>query len=217
MGMQTSEHVLPDADPSPTSLTATPPSTEPGSPRRRRRGRATGIIVFVALGGLMLGVLGATLKVKGVDQLALDPKGPAPDFTLPLLQGEGSLTLSDLRGHPVLLNFWASWCGPCKEEAPVLADGWRKWRDTGVIFLGVDTRDARSAAIAFEQEYGVEYQSVVDENEKVNYAYGVTGFPETFFIDANGMIVGKYVGPMDTATLDAYVSALVERSQGSKG
>lgn len=184
----------------------------PKAPRRRRHARTTGILVFVALGGLMLGVLGATLKVKGVDQLSADPKGPAPDFTRPLLQGEGSITLSELRGHPVLLNFWASWCGPCKDEAPVLAAGWRKWRDTGVIFLGVDTRDSRSAAIAFEAEYGIEYQSVVDENEHVNYAYGVTGFPESFFIDADGMIVAKYVGPMDARTLDAYVSLIVEGS-----
>src|SRR3989304_1802136 len=211
--MRTFQREATESAPSPVPpLPGTTGEDGPKAPRKRRFGRLTGILVFVALGGLMLGVLGATLKVKGGDQLSADPKGPAPDFTRPLLQGEGSITLSDLRGHPVRLNVWASWCGPCKEEAPVLAAGWRKGRDTGVIFLGVNTRDSRSAAIAFDEEYGIEYQSVVDENEQVNYAYGVTGFPETFFINAEGEIMAKYVGPMDTATLDAYVSALVEGS-----
>lgn len=187
-------------------------AAKPPERPKTRRGRIAGILAFAVLGGLMLAVLGATLKVKGVHQLPMNPSGPAPDFTLPKLRGEGTITLSDLRGHPVLLNFWASWCVACKEEAPVLAEGWRRWRDTGVIFLGVNTQDSRSAAIAFEERYGVEYESVVDENGKVTYAYGVTGFPETFFIDRRGMIVAKYVGPMDGPTLDAYVGALVEGS-----
>ncbi|GBC87754.1 Thiol-disulfide oxidoreductase ResA [bacterium HR12] len=164
------------------------------------------------LGGLVLAILGATLKVNTGHRLPMNPSGPAPDFTLPLLQGQGSVTLSDLRGRPVLLNFWASWCVACKEEAPVLAAGWRRWRDEGVVFLGVNTQDSRSAAIAFEERYGIEYQSVVDENGSVTSAYGVTGFPETFFIDARGTIVAKYVGPLDGPTLDAYVRALLERS-----
>lgn len=197
-----------------TTATAagTGPVSRPPERPKARRGRITGILAFAVLGGLMLAVLGATLKVKSAHQLPMNPSGPAPDFTLPLLEGQGSITLSDLGGQPVLLNFWASWCVACKEEAPVLAEGWRKWRDTGVIFLGVNTQDSRSAAIAFEERYGVEYQSVVDENGKVTYAYGVTGFPETFFIDRRGMIVAKYVGPMNGPTLDAYVGALVEGS-----
>ena len=185
---------------------------EPAAPPSRGGGRLVAVMVSLAIGGLMIGALAAVAKVKGGPQLSANPSGPAPNFTRPLLEGDGSITLSDLRGHPVLLNFWASWCDPCKDEAPVLADGWRKWRDTGVIFLGVDTRDSRSAAIAFERRYGVEYQSVVDENEEVNYAYGVTGFPESFFIDRTGQVVAKYVGPMDGPTLDAYVSMLVKGS-----
>jgi cytochrome c biogenesis protein CcmG, thiol:disulfide interchange protein DsbE len=170
-----------------------------------------GVVVAFLVGGLMIGVLGAVLKVRGVDGLSQDPAGRmAPDFTLPLLDGTGSLSLSDLRGHPVLLNFWASWCVPCKQEAPVLEAAWEKWQDQGVKFLGVDAQDGRTWAREFEQKYGITYPSVVEGTPEEMARYGVLGFPETFFIDAEGKIVAKYVGPFDAATLDAYLSSLVD-------
>ena len=183
---------------------------EDGPDRRPRRKSTLGILVAVAVGGLLIGVLGAAVKVRGVS-LSQHPAGRvAPDFRLPLLDGNGSLSLSDLRGHPVLLNFWASWCVPCKQEAPVLEAAWEKWRDRGVKFLGVDAQDSRTWAREFEQKYGITYPSVVEGTPEEMARYGVLGFPETFLIDRSGKIVAKYVGPFDAATLDAYVSSLVD-------
>jgi len=181
-------------------------------PARPRGGRTRGIIVAVLLGGTLIGVLGAAMKVKP-SSLSQTPGGrAAPDFTLPLLREEGSsITLSDLRGKRVLLNFWASWCVPCKQEAPVLAAAWKRWESKGVVFLGVDAQDSKKWAMAFEDKYGIEYQSVVDGTQEIMAKYGVLGFPETFFIGRDGTIVDKYIGPLDEATLEAYLSDLVQR------
>jgi cytochrome c biogenesis protein CcmG, thiol:disulfide interchange protein DsbE len=187
-----------------------PERAEAGRPRRGRGWLA--VVPVAALGGLVLGALGATTRFPEAPPFSADRFRPAPDFTLSLLRGGGSTNLSDLRGHPILLNFWASWCHPCRQEAPVLAAAWREWRDTGVTFLGVDSNDTRSAAIDFEDRYGIEFRSVVDNDGDVNYAYGVTGTPQTFFIDAKGLILGEYAGPIDQPTLDAYLSALLRRA-----
>lgn len=172
--------------------------------------RARGMAVAGVILALVLGVAWVAVSAMGSGDLGQDPFGrAAPDFTLPALRGEGEISLSDYRGSPVVLNFWASWCGPCKDEAPILAATEKAWRDRGVVFLGVDTSDNREDAMAFEDTYGIEYESVFDVDAELSVSYGVLGYPETFFIDADGAIRAKHVGVLpDAETLTSYMSQI---------
>lgn len=124
----------------------------------------------------------------------------APPFDLPRVDGPGRLSLVSLRGKPVVLNFWASWCIPCKQEAPVLEREWREHRGQGVVFLGVDAQDFLQDARRFERRYGITYPSVYDGRGSTLGRYGVTGFPETYFVDRQGRLVGeRVVGPISSS------------------
>ena len=136
-------------------------------------------------------------------QIDAGKRPPAPNFDLELLDESGQLRLSSLRGHVVVLNFWASWCTPCKEEAPVLQAGWEKWRDRGVRFVGIDAQDLRTDARRFLDRYDVTYPSVYDGKGWTRGRFGITGFPETFFVDRQGRLVGERVqGPLTSERLD---------------
>jgi cytochrome c biogenesis protein CcmG/thiol:disulfide interchange protein DsbE len=133
----------------------------------------------------------------------------APDFTLELFDGN-TLTLSDLRGQPVVVNFWASWCAPCREEAADVESVWRDYKDRGVVFVGVNVSDARQDALDYIDEFQITYSNGPDRGKETYNAYGVTGFPETFFVNSQGIVVRKFVGPVDQQTLSAFVEDLLK-------
>ncbi|MDQ3784758.1 MAG: redoxin domain-containing protein [Actinomycetota bacterium] len=118
----------------------------------------------------------------------------APSFELPLLDGSGVLADEDLSGKPVVINFWASWCVPCREEAPLLEKTWRAYRDQGVVFLGVNIKDAESDAKRFVKDFGITYPMVRDLGQRLTQDFGVKGLPETFFVDHRWTFVGAVSG-----------------------
>ncbi|MGH2635133.1 MAG: TlpA family protein disulfide reductase [Actinomycetota bacterium] len=127
---------------------------------------------------------------------------PAPAFELPSLEDGTPIALSSLRGHVVVLNFWASWCAPCRLEAPGLRRVSRRYEDQGVRFLGVDYRDDEAAARAFVDEFRLPYPSVSDPSGSLAYDYGLIGFPTTFIIDPAGTIRYRFVGYLDEEVLE---------------
>jgi cytochrome c biogenesis protein CcmG/thiol:disulfide interchange protein DsbE len=121
----------------------------------------------------------------------------APTFTLERLNGEGKLALESLRGKAVVVNWWATWCGPCREEMPLLQEASERWKKRGVVFVGIDVQDLRSDARDFLEETGVTYANVYDGKGSTVGRYGLTGYPETFFINAEGDVVFRIAGPVD--------------------
>lgn len=147
----------------------------------------------------------------GIDQaLATGKTSPPPELSLPVLQrgelgarlsrslapalADGRVDVRELRGTPVVLNYWASWCEPCREEAPLLERSWREGRDRGFLFLGVNQQDITGDARAFMREFDVSYLNVRDPTDRTARGWGATGIPETFFISAQGRVVGHVIG-----------------------
>ena len=133
---------------------------------------------------------------------------PAPDFTLTLSDGR-AVKLSDYRGKAVVINFWASWCAPCRAEAPTLEETHKRYADRGVIILGISLWDTEEAAAEFRKVYGQTYPSGVDPNGKIAIEYGVSGIPETYFITPEGMIAAKFVGPLPLETMETLLEELL--------
>ena len=142
---------------------------------------------------------------------------PAPPFTLTLFDGR-TLSLEDLRGKVLFLNFWASWCPPCREEARELEGIWKKLKQTDTVFLGINIQDTEADAQIFLKEFGISYPNGRDLSGRVSVDYGVWGIPETFFIDPQGQITYKHVGtlgwPVINAKLEEAKRGVVSTSEG---
>ncbi len=172
-------------------------------------------------GAVMIGLLaGFQLVTRGTSSVtSLSPadfrarseagNGPAPNFALPTLAGDATLALQSFRGSVVVLNFWASWCAPCREEAPDLERAAVAYRSRGVRFLGVDERDDAAAALAFQREFKISYPSVFDPAGSLADDYQLVGLPTTYVISRDGRLLYKFTGFLDKATLTSTLDAVL--------
>jgi len=187
---------------------------------RLRPGRFLVLALVVAFIGLLAYGLVSKAENNDVDRALLQGLPAAsPGLDLPLLPGfepgalpsgaaaDGRLSLEELRGRPVVLNLWASWCPPCRVEQPLLADAARRGGRGGPVFVGLNMQDLTDDARAYLAEFRVGYATVRDPSDATSRRWGATGLPETFFLDARGLVVGHVVGAISTAQLAAGVEA----------
>ena len=137
----------------------------------------------------------------------------APDFTLTSLDGQ-PITLSDFQDQPVVINFWASWCGPCRFEMPELAQKYDDFRAAGLVVLGVNvtSQDSIEGAAQFVEDFDIPFPILLDEAGDVEALYSASSTPTTIFVNADGVITNRHFGPMTDEQIDGYIRALVDAS-----
>lgn len=202
--------------PSPAETPAAPEASAPrtAAPRIRRSSwRTVRLIVLLAV-VVVVGVGAVFGSRLGKDPTLVDTPligTPVPDVTFPLLESEGSVSLRQLRGQILVVNFWASWCSQCRKEHPALMAANDAYRAMGVRFIGVDFQDQKSAAVAYLDELGrgEGFTYVSDPGSKGAVEFGVYGVPETFFVDRTGTIVAKITGAADAPLLGRVLDAIV--------
>lgn len=172
--------------------------------------RTLGALIAYALVLGLLGLLGWGLIRVNSGQV---DSGMAPDFTMTSFDGE-TITLSELRGQVVIINFWASWCPPCREEAAYLEATWRKYQSQGVFFIGVDYADTEKEALAYIDEFDITYFNGPDIGTRISHDYRMEGVPETFYVSKNGELRGVKIGPLYPPELDRRIDELLAEPYG---
>jgi cytochrome c biogenesis protein CcmG/thiol:disulfide interchange protein DsbE len=170
---------------------------------------ARAFVVVIAILAV-IALLGFGLIAKEGESLAVGE--PAPEADLPRLDGDGTASIADYRGEWVLVNFWASWCTPCKDESPVLQGFYERNRGRGLVVLGIATRDLTYDALAFVRGLGLTYPQVRDPDADSPLAeekFGATGLPESYLINPRGKLALIRRGPVDAEYLDRFVEPMI--------
>ena len=168
---------------------------------------ARALLAFLAVCAVV-GLLAFGLLSKGSSRLQIGD--PAPDRPLPVLGGHGTGTLAEHRGEWMLVNLWASWCLPCRAEAPVLERFYRAHRSDGVTVVGIDVQDNEDDALAFVREFGLTYTQLRSVGDERSEAFGTTGVPENFLFDPRGRLAASWAGPVDERILRTQALPIIE-------
>lgn len=167
------------------------------------------IWLLAAIIGISIGYFGAMIAKAYLVERNVRTVEYAPDFSLELFSSHETLTLSNLRGKGIVLNFWASWCLPCRTEMPALQTAWETYRDDGIVFVGVNLWDEQPAALEFLAEYGVTYPNGLDALGNIDEDYYLLGIPTTWFIYPDGTVAHKVMGPLDLESLDEAIALIL--------
>ena len=182
----------------------------PGSCTLRTSLRSIGVtiagLLIIGLVALLAWGISNKSPVTALSGITLVQR-PAPEFTVPVFDG-GEFALSEVLGRPLVINFWASWCAPCREEARGLERAWRTLRDDGVVVVGINIQDSEEDARAYLREFDITYPNGRDEGGKVTIDYGIIGIPATFFVSRAGIVERRWVGAIPESRLLAWIDDL---------
>lgn len=165
------------------------------------------IIIAGFLGLLLWGMLNRE-PITGLSGVTMIDR-PAPDFKLTTFDG-ATISLADLRGKPVVINFWASWCPPCRIEAPLIERARRVYKNRGPVFLGVNIQDREEDALSYIREFDITYPNGPDPHGEIAIDYGVSGLPVTFFVTREGQILRRWVGALEKNVLFGAIEEIIQ-------
>ncbi len=175
-----------------------------------RRLMTMGVVLSIPLSLFLARISAANPEDKSLESLyvsagiqRVSPPVEAPDFTLNNLEGS-EVSLKDFEGKVVFLNFWATWCGPCREEMPSMEGLWQRFKEEDFVILAVDLRESRGEVVSFMKEYGLTFPVLLDSKGEVGSMFGVRAIPTTYLLDSEGRIVGGAIGARDWESEDAF-------------